>query len=136
MNRVLSYRHILKATSLFGGVQVFNIIISIIRAKFIAIFLGPAGMGIYGLLTSTVGLIGGFTNFGLGTSAIKDVAAAYETGNHTRISIVIIVLRRLVWITGILGALVTMILSPFLSRLIFGNNDFILAFIFISITIY
>jgi len=39
-----SYKQIVKATSLFGGVQVFNIIISIIRSKFIAVLLGPTGM--------------------------------------------------------------------------------------------
>src|SRR5580692_2237549 len=98
-----SYRNIMKATSLFGGVQVFNIIISIIRSKFIAILLGPAGMGIAGLLTSTTGLITGVTNFGLGTSAVKNVSAANSTGDNYKISTVISVLRRLVWITGTLG---------------------------------
>jgi len=32
-----SYKQIVKATSLFGGVKVFNIIIAIIRSKFIAV---------------------------------------------------------------------------------------------------
>lgn len=66
-----SYRQIVKATSLFGGVQFFQILISVVRSKFVAILLGPSGMGIVGLLTSTTGLITGLTNFGLGTSAIK-----------------------------------------------------------------
>ena len=41
-------------------------------------------MGIAGLLTSTTGLIGGLTNFGLGTSAVRDVAAANESGDKKR----------------------------------------------------
>ena len=57
-----SYRQIMKATSLFGGVQVFSIIITIIRTKFIAVLLGPLGMGIAGLLTTTTTFIGGLTN--------------------------------------------------------------------------
>ena len=76
-----SYRHILKATTLFGGVQVFQVLISIIRSKFIAVLLGPEGMGIAGLLTSTTSLISGITNFGLGTSAIRNVAEANGSGN-------------------------------------------------------
>ncbi len=56
-----SYKQILKATSIFGGVQVFNIIISILRAKFIAVIIGPVGMGIFGLLTSTLSLITSLT---------------------------------------------------------------------------
>jgi O-antigen/teichoic acid export membrane protein len=125
----------MKATSLFGGVQVFNIILSIIRSKFIAILLGPTGMGIMGLLTSTTGLIGNLTNFGLSTSAVKDIAAANNTKNTQRIATIITVFRRLVWITGALGMVATLILAPWLSQLTFGNKNYTLAFIWISITL-
>ena len=130
-----SYRQIMKATSIFGGVQVFNIIISIIRSKFIAVLLGPAGMGILGLLTSTIGIISSLTNFGLGTSAVKDIAAANCSEDNHRIAVIVTVFRRLVWITGIFGTLVTLFLSRWLSQLTFGNKDYTLAFIWISITL-
>jgi len=130
-----SYREIMKATSLFGGVQVFQIVIQIIRSKFVAILLGPTGMGIVGLLTSSLGLIGGLTNFGLGTSAVKNIAEANGTGNETRIATIVKVMRRLVWITGLLGAIITLILSSWLSKLTFGNSDYTLVFILISITL-
>jgi O-antigen/teichoic acid export membrane protein len=131
----IAYRQIMKATSIFGGVQVIKIIITIVRSKFIAILLGPSGMGIANLLASTTGLIGGLTNFGIGTSAVKDVAAANARGNPIRLSIIIIVLRRWVWITGTLGALVTLLCAPWLSNLTFGNSDYTLAFVWISITL-
>lgn len=130
-----SYRQIMKATSLFGGVQVFQIIIQVIRSKFVAVLLGPLGMGIAGLLTATIAFISGLSNFGLGTSAVKDIASANSTGNQIRISIKVIVLRRLVWITGTLGALLTLFFSPWLSRLTFGNHEYTLAFVWISITL-
>lgn len=130
-----SYRQIFKATSLFGGVQVFQIIISIIRSKFVAVLLGPAGMGINGLLNSTTGMIASLTNFGLGTSAIKNVAAANATGDTKRIGTVVGVMRKLVWITGALGALITLVFSPWLSELTFGNRDYTLAFVWISVTL-
>mgnify|MGYP003111556937 CR=1 FL=1 len=130
-----SYRQIMKATSLFGGVQVINILITIIRSKVVAVLLGPAGMGIMGLLNSSIGLIGNLTNFGLKTSAIKEVAAAHATLDKTRIAISVTVLRRLVWVTGMLGATLVLILSPWLSELTFGNRDYTLAFVWISITL-
>lgn len=130
-----SYRQIMKATSLFGGVQVFNIVISIIKSKAIAVLLGPAGMGINGLLMSAIGLISTLTNFRLGNSAVKDIAEAHTVGNQDQIAKVIGVLRRLVWITGLLGALVTLILSPWLSELTFGNTDYTTAFIWLSVTL-
>ncbi|MDO8316017.1 MAG: O-antigen translocase [Flavobacterium sp.] len=127
-----SYRSLMKATSLFGGVQVFNIIMSIVRSKVVAVLLGPAGMGIMGLLTATVGLVSSLTNFGLGTSAIRDIAAANETGYQNRINKVVTVFRRLVWITGLLGALITFISAPWLSQLTFGNREYTLAFMWLS----
>ena len=130
-----SYRNIMKATSIFGGVQIFTILISIIRSKFIALFLGSAGMGVVSLLTSSVGLIGGITNFGLGTSAIRDVSVAYSTGDKTRVSLVVTVLRRWVWVTGALGAVIVLVLSPWLSQFAFGNNNYVLSFSLISVTL-
>lgn len=129
-----SYRQVMKATSIFGGVQVFTIIIGIIRSKFIAILLGPAGMGIFGLLTSTVGMISIITNFGLETSAVKDLSAAND--NNTRISILVTVIRRLVFISGLLGAILTLLFSEWLSQLTFGNKEYTWGFVWLSITLF
>lgn len=130
-----TYRQITKATSLFGGVQAFQIIITIIKSKFVAILLGPYGMGIVGLLTSTTGLIAELTNFGLGTSAVKDISEANGTRNVKRISTVITVMRRLVWLTGLLGAGITLVFSPLLSQMTFGNKEYTAAFIWLSVTL-
>ena len=130
-----SYRSIMKATSVFGGVQVFTIIISIIRSKFIALFLGAGGMGIAGLLTSTIGVVGGLTNFGLGMSAIRDISSANASGDDNRIALVINVLRRWIWVTGLLGVFVVMAFSPLLSKIAFGNSAYIGSFVIISSTL-
>jgi O-antigen/teichoic acid export membrane protein len=134
-NQQLSYRQIMKSTSIFGGVQVFQIIIQIIRSKFIAVLLGPSGMGIIGLFTTTLSLIGNLTGFGLGSSAIRNISEAVCTGDKQRISTVIIVLRRLVWITGLLGAIVTASFSSLLSRVTFGSSEYTYAFIWLSVTL-
>ena len=134
-NEQSSYRQIMKATSIFGGVQVFQIIIRIIRSKFIAVLLGPTGMGIAGLLNSTIELVGAMSNFGLGKSAVKNVSSANATGKKARVDTVITVLKRLVWITGILGTIIAIILSSWLSRIAFGSTEYTLAFVWISITL-
>ena len=46
-----SYSHILKYTSLFGGVQMLNILIGLVRNKLVAVLLGPAGMGLVALFS-------------------------------------------------------------------------------------
>lgn len=92
-------------------------------------------MGIVGLIISATGIVSGITNFGLGTSAVRNVAAANESGDIIKVSKVVKVFRRLVWITGTLGAIVTFILAPKLSQLTFGNNDYTLAFRWVSVTL-
>ncbi len=127
-----AYRQIMKATSIFGGVQFYQIILTIVRTKIVAVLLGTQGMGIAGLLTSVTTLISGLTNFGLGVSAVKNVAEANATGDLKRVAIVSGVLKKLVWITGFIGMAVVLILSPWLSEWTFGNNDYTLAFIGLS----
>lgn len=130
-----AYRQILKATSLFGGVQIFQILIAIVRSKFVAILLGPTGMGIMGLLTSTTGLVSGLTNFGLGTIAVKSISEAVALEDERKISEVVKILKRLVWLTGLLGMIVVLVFSSKLSVITFGNTNYKLAFIWISITL-
>ena len=130
-----SYRQIFQATSIFGGVQVFNVLISIVRLKFVAILLGPVGLGITGLYTATTGFITALTNMGLGISGVKNVAAEAATGNKERVSLVVTVLRRLVWITGLLGMCMVIIFSPMLSKITFGNDEYVIGFLLISVSL-
>lgn len=127
-----SYRSIFKATSLFGGVQVYNIIIGIIKSKIIAVLLGTVGMGIMGLFQSTISFIQGLTSLGLAQSAVRDVSEANATGNSEQISHTVAVLKKLVWITGLIGMGICLILSPFLSKFTFGNYDYTIPFILLS----
>ena len=119
-----SYKQSLKATSLFGGVQIFNILIQIIRSKFAAVLLGPEGMGVMGLLNSTITMISSFTNCGLGTSAVRNIAEANGANDTKRIALIISVFRRLVWITGLTGALICLVSASLLSQVTFGNTDY------------
>lgn len=130
-----SYLHILKTTFLFGGVQFFNIIISIIRTKLIAIFIGPAGMGITTLLNSTINIISGISSLGIETSAVKHISGGYKNDDLKSVSVNVTIVKKLALVTGILGSLLTILLSPWLSQLTFGNSEHVLSFAFLSITL-
>ena len=136
MSKSNSYNQIVKATGLFGGVQIINIIISIIRSKFVAVLLGTSGVGITGLLSGTTGLIASITNLQLSFSAVRTISSATATDNQTLISRTIITLRRWVNFTGILGGLVTLILAPQLSQWTFGNSEYRWAFMWLSVTLF
>lgn len=130
-----AYRGIFKATSLFGGVQAYHILIEIIKSKFVAILLGPEGVGIQGLYTSATHMIQQLTSFGLSSSAVRNVAEANGTGDGETISRTVTALRRLVWLTGVLGMLTVIILAPFLSKTSFGDSLHIWGFVALSVTL-
>ena len=134
-NTQSSYRSIFKATSLFGGVQVYQILIQIIKSKFVAMLLGPAGVGIMGLYQSGLQLVQQVSSMGLAQSAVRDVSEANGTNDLHRIAKTVTVVRKLVWFTGLLGLLTVACCSPLLSKASFGNYDYTIPFIILSITL-
>lgn len=129
------YRSSFGATILFSGVQFYQIIIRIVKSKFIALLIGPAGMGIASLLHTTTDLISATTNLGLKTSGVKSVATSYSYNDIQKIAETITVLRRLILLTGLGGMIICALFSPFWSVVSFGNSSYTLAFIFISLII-
>lgn len=134
-NSQSSYRTIFKATSLFGGVQVYQILIQIIISKFVAILLGPAGVGMLGLYKSGLDLIKQLSSMGLAQSAVRDVSEANGTNDLQRIAKTISVVKKLVWVTGLLGLIIVVCCSSLLSKASFGNYDYTIPFIILSVTL-
>lgn len=69
-----SYSHILKYTGLFGSVQGLGILVGVLRNKFTALFLGPSGMGLLSLFSSTISVLSSACNFGIPTSGVKFIS--------------------------------------------------------------
>lgn len=124
-----SYSHILKYTSLFGGVQMLNILIGLIRNKLVAVLLGPLGMGIVALYTSTINFIVNTSNLGIHASAVKELSQAFETGDTGLLYHKIHVLRHWTCITSLLGMMAFACLSPLLSRWTFATYNYTIQFI-------
>ena len=130
-----SYRDNFKTTILFSFVQIYRIFIRIVRSKFVAMFLGPEGMGITSLLHSTTDLISASTNMGLKTSGVRSVAAANSLQDQAKIAEISTVVRRLIMITGLFGMLICACFSPLWSLNSFGNYDYTWAFVIVSVVI-
>ena len=130
-----NYKSIAKANALFGGVQIYIILVGIIRSKLIAVLLGVEGMGIMGLLNSTIDLVKTATNCGLQTSAVRDVSLAKSSDNKEKVTTVYTIISKLVWITGIIGSLIVLIFAKQLSYITFSNGDYIWSFRILSIVL-
>tara|TARA_B110001469_G_scaffold127101_1_gene146702 strand:- start:13645 stop:15117 length:1473 start_codon:yes stop_codon:yes gene_type:complete len=126
------YRSAFKATSLFGGIQVFTILIKVIKSKLVAVWLGPTGFGIMSLFNAVISLISSISNLGLQNSAVRDIASAQGQNDTTLVSKIIKSINRWVWATGLFGAIITIILSPWLSKLLFESDKYTISFILLS----
>lgn len=130
-----SYHQILKTTSLFGGVQLLTIFISIIRTKLIAVFVGPAGMGIIALLNSAIGIIGSLSALGIEASAVKHISSDYKNEDLNTVSVTVSVVKKVALVTGIIGSVVMLLFSNWLSLITFGNTEQMYSFVLLSIVL-
>jgi antigen flippase len=126
------YRTVLKASSLIGGASLINILIGMVKTKFVAVWLGPSGVGLLNLYNSMIAPVSTLAGMGLQTSGVRQIAEAHGSGDKERISKVVKTLRLTCWGTGLLGAFLMVILSPLLSQWTFQNQDHMLPIAFLG----
>lgn len=130
-----SYKQIAKSTSIFGGSQFANILIGIVRTKVLAVLLGTTGVGLSGMFQSITDLMRSLTGLGLSFSSVKEIAEAKQSGDANRIGHVVTMLYRWLWGTGIVGMLLTIALSPWISKYVFGDGLHVPAICMISFSV-
>lgn len=130
-----SYKHALKSTSMIGGASLINILIGMVRTKFVAVLLGPAGIGLLGVYNSIVGMVGAVAGMGIGASGTRQIAEAHGAGDPQRIARTVKTLRRTVWVTGILGLLIMVLGCTAFSKASFGTATYALPIAILGITI-
>jgi O-antigen/teichoic acid export membrane protein len=118
-----TYGQILKSSVLIGGSQAFNVVIGVVRSKAMAVLLGPAGFGLMGLYTSIINLAQSIAGMGVNSSGVRQIAAAVGSGETARVARTAAVLRRTSVVLGVLGALLLIGLSGYVSNLTFDTYE-------------
>lgn len=131
----VTYKSIFKSTFLFALVKVFTILTKLVVNKSAALFLGTAGLGLIGLLQTTINLVATFGGLGISKSAIRDISAN-NIPNNNKLFQIISVTNGLIFLSSFLGAMITIVMSSALSRLTFGNEDHAISFLFLSIAVF
>ena len=126
------YSHVLKFTGLFGGVQGLNVLIGLVRNKFVALLLGPGGMGLVSLFNTTVQLISQATHLGISFSAVRHISEYYDAENTEKVAHYVKVVRGWCLLTALVGMLVCIVLGPFLSSATFSWGDHTLHFVLLA----
>src|SRR5580704_10788891 len=131
-----SYGQILTSSALVGGSSALNIVIGIVRTKAMAILLGPAGFGLFGLYGSIVNLTQSICGMGINSSGVRQIAEAVGTADSERIALTTTVLRRTSILLGTLGVLSLVAFSRQVSTLTFGNSQHAGAVSLLSLAVF
>lgn len=119
---------VLRAIGVLSGVQVIGILCSVVRSKLVSVWIGAAGLGIFGLYNSAIEMIASFAHLGIRNSAVKDIASADDDS----LPFIVKALRRWAGALGMVSAVLTMLFAPLLSRLTFGDDTHVWGFVFLS----
>lgn len=128
-------RMAMKAMGIFGGVQVMGILCSIIRTKLVAMWIGPVGIGLFGLFNNALEMIATGTNLGIRSSSVRDISQAHDKSDPGLISRMVTVVRKWSMWLGLAGALLTLVLAPALSQMTFGDSTHIWGFVALSVAV-
>jgi len=105
---------------------------SVVRTKCIALWLGAAGIGIFGLYNTALEVINQLVQLNLRQSGVREIAGAPVS----RVAYMTAVIRHLGVLLGIIGALITLILSPLLSQFTFGDSSHTVYFAVLSVVVF
>ena len=134
-NTTNSYKSILKATGVFGMLQVFKMVISVVTSKFVAVFIGPIGIGIVSLLTNSSNIIVAITDFEFLKIGTREIALNNNENDKNKLLHSISILHKMGIFIGLLGAFITIIFSKYLSFYTFGNYNKQHWFVILSISL-
>lgn len=127
-----THKIILKSTSIFGFAQLIKLVFSITGSKIAAIYLGPIGMGVLGIIQSLIQLIASISSFGFLTIATRELTISKNEPKNVYLEKQYLFYKLSIYF-GLLAAFISILFSPVLSYFTFGNTKNWYWFVFLSI---
>jgi antigen flippase len=134
-SRDTSYDEALSSSSIIGGTQAVVYLLSLFKTKIAAVLLGPSGVGLTALYLSATSLLATVSGLGLNTSGVREVASAASTGDERQVAHTVGLLKKLCWLTGVCGWLLTILFAWPLSRWTFGDEEHVWAIAILGSTV-
>jgi O-antigen/teichoic acid export membrane protein len=129
------YRSILKATSIFGGTQVLQILVGLLRSKLVAVLIGTTGMGLNSMYMSSLTMFITIFGFGMNMSVVKDLSKAYDRQDRIEYARISKTFKHLLLLFGVLGSLCVICLSYPLSNWTFNTGEHTVDYCFLSLVV-
>jgi antigen flippase len=130
-----SHSQILKSSSLIGGSSLINILVGMIRVKYTAVYLGTLGVGLFGAYNTILGPLAMLAGMGINSSGVRQIAESVGKNDQEAIARSLLTVRRVSWVTGLLGMVLLISLAHPLSVATFGNSSQVTALYILSATL-
>ena len=117
------YQRTIKYLGVFGGAQGASMLLNMVRTKITSVLLGVGGQTIIALSNRTLQMFSDFTGLSLAYSAVRKMSDAYENCDATVVEHCVKVVRSIAFLTGLLGVLLMLVVTPFICGWIFNQTS-------------
>lgn len=117
-------RHVLKVSSIMGASAGINLLMSMLRVKLVAIYVGVVGVGIMATYSALLTVLVTMVGMGIHVSAIRNIALANSANDQDQLALSITSLMRLSWVLGVSGMVVVAMLCNQLSFWAFDKAEY------------
>lgn len=130
------YAQIFRASALIGASTAAGVVLGLVRTKFVALLLGPAGVGLFGMYGAIVDLATTIAGLGVSSSGVRQVAEAAGENDRGRIEVAASATRRLSLALGALGGVALIALAGPVSRVTFGTESHAIAVMVLGAAVF
>ena len=117
-----SYKDIIKSSGLIAYVQIFQMIFGLARNKVVALVLGTAGFGIWGLFSTFMEMVTAFSTLGIDQSGVRDIAKKSE--DKIAVAKCVFVFRTSIILMSCLLCVISIIFSKTISLFLFNSSSY------------
>ena len=109
------YNRVIKYLGIFGGAQGVSVLLGMVRNKVASLLLHTGGFGAMADCNRTVQFFSDTTGLSLSLSAVRRLSDTYSNGSDNEVRHCVKVIRSIALLTGLVGMLLMMLMSPLLS---------------------
>jgi PST family polysaccharide transporter len=126
-------KNALRATALLSTTSIIGIVVGLVSAKVRAVWLGPEGVGITGLLLNLVAVGVLLTSFGVGTALVRNVARLAADKDKAGVAAFRGAGSFLVATLAVGAIVIILVLSGPISRFLLGGEQHITSLIIVTV---
>lgn len=123
---------IMKVIGVLTGVQMVQVVCSMIKMKLVSLWLDTTGIGLFGIFSNAVDTVSSLTDSGLRQTAVRSVST--DSSEPGALSRAVATVRGWSAVIAMAGALLMAFLSPLLSQLVFDSTRLWWCFALLSFT--